>query len=377
MIGRVASGRGHRGHAGFSLVEILIAILVLALGLLGLGAVFPVVIAQQRDATDRTRGASAIEAIEALTIRGGEVAPWASMLEIVRQLEESPDDPDGVGDGLSDEPRDQRYTWQRNTFTRLQQTLYNQRGEMRFATPDAGIVQIPASARLFPQPFGDLQPQYVWDVVPRRVPGVDGSVKLQLAVFLRRIDAGIRVAAGKTLSEVLADPSEEVVPVALDARGLSNPDRLRPTGNGKGVYALPFQLRVLAYNAYETVEILGSNDVDNEMQRNDLMVLRGTGALLQAAADLASRPGQKLVDNTGTIREVRRRATQKERDLLNGLDDEEIVVVVEPPFAIGESFTRGLEGQVRLSENERASRVRQVIFTPQVPVQVAVVTIEE
>ncbi len=51
----------------FSLVEILIAILILGLGLLGLGAVFPAVIAQQRGAVEKTQGA-AVAASAAATV---------------------------------------------------------------------------------------------------------------------------------------------------------------------------------------------------------------------------------------------------------------------------------------------------------------------
>ena len=44
-------GRGR--HHGFSLIEILIAIIILALGLLGIGSVFPVVIREQKQSQDR------------------------------------------------------------------------------------------------------------------------------------------------------------------------------------------------------------------------------------------------------------------------------------------------------------------------------------
>jgi Tfp pilus assembly protein PilV len=51
-----------RALAAFSLIEVLISVLVLALGLLGLGAMFPVIIRQQRQATDATLGTMAANA---------------------------------------------------------------------------------------------------------------------------------------------------------------------------------------------------------------------------------------------------------------------------------------------------------------------------
>ena len=49
---------------GFTLIEVLIGILILAIALLGLGAVIPVVVKAQRQASDATQGLVAIEAAE-------------------------------------------------------------------------------------------------------------------------------------------------------------------------------------------------------------------------------------------------------------------------------------------------------------------------
>jgi len=56
----------HRRPDGFTLMEVLIATIILALGLLGLAAVFPVVITQQKEATDASMALSAGESGEAL-----------------------------------------------------------------------------------------------------------------------------------------------------------------------------------------------------------------------------------------------------------------------------------------------------------------------
>ncbi len=55
-----------RGVRAFSLIEVLIATVILALGLIGVGAIFPVVITQQRDANDLSSAVSLGESVEAL-----------------------------------------------------------------------------------------------------------------------------------------------------------------------------------------------------------------------------------------------------------------------------------------------------------------------
>ena len=60
----------------FTLVEILISILILALGVLGLGALFPVIIREQRLGADATSGVFASNSSRAM-LTGSE---WASGL---------------------------------------------------------------------------------------------------------------------------------------------------------------------------------------------------------------------------------------------------------------------------------------------------------
>ena len=89
--------RTNQTRPGFSLVEVLIAILILGLGMLGLAAVFPVVIAQQREAVDTVRGEAAASTAEAIV---------RSMNEVIEFPEEW-FNPDPSGDGSN-----RRRLWQ-------------------------------------------------------------------------------------------------------------------------------------------------------------------------------------------------------------------------------------------------------------------------
>ena len=58
-------GRQRRVALGFTILEIMISVLILGLGLLGLGALFPVVIRSQRLGADASYGAIAADAARA------------------------------------------------------------------------------------------------------------------------------------------------------------------------------------------------------------------------------------------------------------------------------------------------------------------------
>ena len=63
---------GRRGGA-FSLIEVMLGVLILALGLLGLAAVMPAVVAQQRNAANTTLGESAISSAKDYLARRGDL----------------------------------------------------------------------------------------------------------------------------------------------------------------------------------------------------------------------------------------------------------------------------------------------------------------
>ena len=63
----------------FSLVEVLIAVLVLALGLLGLGAIFPAVISEQRRSFDSITGESVAKLVEDTLNRNNELVDLSAL----------------------------------------------------------------------------------------------------------------------------------------------------------------------------------------------------------------------------------------------------------------------------------------------------------
>lgn len=202
---------------GFSLVEILIAILVLAFGLLGLAAIFPVVVTQQRDAADEMLGPAAVSAIEAQLFGGSDLVDWSKP---AAKLASGP----GIGAAGGDT------NW--DIAEGAVRTLPN--GELRLIGSGSDREILPASSRLFPPAFGSAPPQFVWDVAVRR-PDPDGP--LEVGLFVRRLDTAIRVPEGKRLANVLTGAGMEgdlptALPVAVDAASG------RPTSNGVGDYAV-------------------------------------------------------------------------------------------------------------------------------------------
>ncbi|MAY74999.1 MAG: hypothetical protein CMJ31_09855, partial [Phycisphaerae bacterium] len=61
---------GNTSRNGFTLVEVLLAVLVLGIGLLGLAAVFPVVIAQQRQSSETIAATGVAASVEAMLFDG-------------------------------------------------------------------------------------------------------------------------------------------------------------------------------------------------------------------------------------------------------------------------------------------------------------------
>lgn len=361
----------------FSLIEVLIAVLVLALGLLGLAAVFPVVIAQQRDAVDRTRGAIVSDAVTNLL---DEARNFVSFDGLRRDFYFGTDGsaPPPCWSGSDLNPVNVDYLWEPTwqwdgaPANHWKDSLTDQPVSPADDFYDYGTVlvgfgatwprdcsaavwpgakeqfDIPVTARLFPQPYSGEEPQYVWDIVPRRTRGGGVGTGLELAVFVRRIDPRIAVPSGFTLSDVLSSnpripPGKWRLPLGVDSNG-------RPTGNGadiggsSSVYSVPMTMPVEVRSEKPTQVVLASSaPQDVSIWRSYVMV-----------------PGQTLVDNLGHV-----------------------LRVVRIPEGDGSAFAVEVDRTYSTSETDfvfgthpRGTRVEQVLFTPQRPVRVFTYDVE-
>ncbi|RMH11654.1 MAG: prepilin-type N-terminal cleavage/methylation domain-containing protein [Planctomycetota bacterium] len=353
------SSLASRAARAFSLIEVLIAVLVLSLGLLGLAAVFPVVIAQQRDAVDRTRGAVVAETVQKLlessenlvSFRGLRRDFWFSAAD---ELEE--------GSGYDLDAENMSFLWEPtwmwgppshwaadplsayldvgSILVGFGKTL-NLNGGSEDPDPELQY-ELPVTARLFPQPYTGEQPQYVWDIVPRRVRIGSDTTGLELAVFIRRIDPGIRVPRGNTLSDVLTGhrvaASEVRLPVGMD------PLTQLPTGNGADIvpggtaYSVPLTLPVVVRSgALNIIELDSSNQTERDVWSRSV-----------------AAPGQILVDNLGHVLNVVR---------VPESDDGVFRLEVDHTYARSEAdYTPGVD--------PRGVKVEQILFTLQKPVRV-------
>lgn len=320
----------------FSLVEVLIAVFVLSLGMLGLASIFPVILREQRAAGETTEGTIALGSVE---------SALRSNLALNRR---GPN----VGWGIFQDDADQDDGWSRfgqwmtpvllgpgepqipsrmfvDQATGLLRIVSDDPVGPSSTNPFGDDVLIPQSARLGPAPFvRGSTPRVEWIMAARRIiTHVDlqnrllptDTDELEVVVFVRAIDRGIqvprrdrklksewaRLGRAMNLSDVLlrnepalyqgnqpeASASEARVPVAV------RQNTGAPTGNGQGLYAVPF---TFALKDYQFDEAVPNNVRDDDRDRLQIDLPTNSPLL-----PLISQPGQKLVDGRGNIYTVR------------------------------------------------------------------------
>lgn len=353
---------------GFTLVEILIAVLVLSLGLLGLAAVFPVVAREQRIAVDETRAVEAASAAESW-LRSHESLRFRAVLP--PRQGQGPNDGIDTPHGWDAWRRDLNWSrdgeWvlidENNSFmasTGQQQGI--DFGDIELTLSDAGDeLLLRVGDRLWPRTtsFSVGRPRMVWDFVARRVPTrftASGQVQpsafdpVQIAVFVRTIDARLLSLPDErrgnrtiTLFDRLADPEVDAgrrrVAVAVRPAGA---EAGRPTGDGFGDYGHIVRLDIDPSVNFAPPTGAG---VTGQFPRDRIPVVDSNAVLYQQLA----RPGQKFVDRLGVVYTVR------------GVDTERNALIVDPPVPGTISSSRELG---------------EAVFVPQTPSAVRIVTVK-
>ena len=335
----------------FTLIEVLIAVLVLALGLLGLGAVFPVVVRAQRLSTEDTLGTAAVNSARAslssYNYRSAMV-PWNinnaadtrsfwrdwrnDTVNGLNEPSSGPNNPSAADLGYWRIPL---YNNDTNAII-MGAPANNAQGR-----PLSSQIILPVRERLVPLgAAGDPAPQFVWDIAVHRVPDFNGATDatfddLEVAVFVRRLDPRIKPTQGYTVYQAITGERAGGVANAERRRPVgvfnSGPQDGLPSGDGTGDYAAPITLDVeYRYNP------------PGESFRDRLYIL---GSATQAQWEMVRQIGQKLVDNMGQIHTVRQ-----------WVDD-------------GTDRYLVLEAQVNTPPSSRGL-LQQVVFTPQVPASV-------
>ncbi|MEM7622858.1 MAG: hypothetical protein AAF235_06605, partial [Planctomycetota bacterium] len=273
-------------------------------------------------------------------------------------------------------------------------------------------------ARLVPSPYSGTAPRFVWDVVPRLA--VDPLTRrrgVQAALFVRRIESGVQLEGAtpeeRTLSFAFTLGGTNGSQAAERAKRLPvgmNEQTLAPAGRGARVgtwqdstarnsiatvYAHP-----LAAEAY--VVDPGNNAAARASFAYDVIVVKRPEAwdseaefawqpdtlsyTLQQPAnrgrpnwvDLVTQPGQLLLDNLGEVRRVTGEVDPGSLGftLTNFDPNTEALVRVTPrpgPGAVRPGTNIDLDAAAL---SDRVTRMWQVVFTPQIPVEIRVVDIE-
>ncbi len=392
---------------GFTLLEVLIAVVVLAFGLLGMVAVFPAVIDVQRRAQDAVLGGSLAASAESLVNASvldaqtldwhdweGESAPFVRRFPAREILTNSRtlsvvtlDEAAGIAevDFLWDAlPVDADGTITLGGTDAVVPFLFN---DAALTVPTAGDdelpeIQFPVGQRLLPDEASGETPRYIWDAYVRRVDvGIGTAVDddrslvevplsrlrelpVEMLVVVRPIDRGIRVPVGLTLRDTLRgyrlveqsdmlvrdnlEDEERRFPVAaFDVDGAS----VRPGAaldNNRVVYSLP----VPVLPGRQTSQLFTSSggtqlDLSRDISLPRVLAGAGVQASLPSVRRTLAQVGQQFVDDLGIVHRVTRVFESDSED-----PESSTIIEITPPLS---------------------PDFRQIIFTPQVPADIRVI----
>ncbi|CAN5718978.1 hypothetical protein BH11PLA1_BH11PLA1_11520 [soil metagenome] len=345
----------------FSLIEVLMATLVLGLGLLGLGAVLPVIVRQQSVSVDGTVGGSAMQSAVRY-IEGNKDLSADRWKNFVLYYRDSP---------AQETMRQQTWIVPFVEPTLSWTALFPRAIELVAPTgtinantrltmnESTDFQYISLSDRLYPtEAGGDSGPQFVWDLAARRDFQGGG---VQLAVFLRRVDAGVDRGVTGSVYNVLLNSTSAAYrrPVNVDTAGRPTLDARAPGVRYSSI--LTANVSSLIENGVIRRDRLVVNDVIDRNANGDLQLMD-----IALGIQLAAQPGQKLVDNLGNIYTV------------EGLDDSYAnsrVLRLSSSVPLSATFFDDpalAPEDTRDNTRPRRAVISQVVFTPQIPVAVEI-----
>jgi len=349
-------------RSGFTLIEVLLGVIILGLGLLGLAAVFPAVVVQQRQASDTVEGESIARSAESFLTASTSLVFQDRGWDMLRRISTgsawwSPD-----GEWRIPAPDDGDPMFSYVTLNDPLRPFTIRVGEDGVA----GTAYISLYERMSPSPRLPAQgpnaeqlsaadePRFVWDIAARRVrrelgdldanAPADAGLKdsVMVAVFVRRIDSGIR-RDGQTLHTRFAEGNW--VPVAEDSNGRPTFDGGRgQVGSGYQYSRIRDDIPLTAFND----EALNERGFENEFT---------VGGQL---GGFFAQGGQQFVSPRGNIYRV-----VKVESRADDAGASATVLTVEPSMPRSEFIDR----------DGTFSATVSVLGTPQVPVGVRVFTV--